>query len=64
VSRANGDKEKSREKNNFYLNNVRYGGRLLLGFGEVDFFINYDLNTLFAENRGPELNPFSFGINF
>lgn len=64
VSRANGGKEKSREKNNFYLSNVRYGGRFLLGFGEVDFFINYDINTLFAENRGPELNAFSFGINF
>jgi hypothetical protein len=64
VSRANGGKEKSREKNNFYLNNIRYGARLLIGFGEVDLFVNYDLNTLFAENRGPELNAFSFGLSF
>jgi hypothetical protein len=28
----------------------------------LDVFFNYDLNDLFNEGRGPELNAFSFGI--
>ncbi len=64
VSNKDGKKSKSRENNNFYLNNFRYGIRMIVGYGEVDFFINYDLNELYAENRGPQLNAFSFGISF
>jgi hypothetical protein len=26
--------------------------------------VNYDMSTLFAENRGPELNAISFGFSF
>jgi len=64
VARPEGKKEKSRNKDNFYLNNVRYGARLVVGFGEVDFFVNYDINSLFSEDRGPDLNAFSFGLSF
>jgi len=64
VWRSTGHKSKLREKDNFYLNNLRYGARLILGFGEVDMFFNYDMSTLFAENRGPELNSISFGFSF
>jgi len=35
-----------------------------LGYGEVDIFVNYDISTLFAENRGPELNAITFGLSF
>ncbi|MEO1052446.1 MAG: hypothetical protein AAFX87_17575 [Bacteroidota bacterium] len=56
------DRDRDRDRDNFYLNNWRYGARLQLGFRGVDFFVNYDLNELFAENRGPELNAFSFGV--
>lgn len=64
VWRSTGNKSKMREKDNFYLNNVRYGARFVLGYGEVDFYVNYDMSTLFAENRGPELNAISFGLSF
>ena len=60
-----GDKEKEVERNNFYLNNFRYGIRLQLGIHSTDFFFNYDLNDLFiTKPNNPELNAFSFGVTF
>jgi hypothetical protein len=64
VYEENGDNEKEKNKDNFYLNNLRYGARLQLGFRSTDFFFNYDMNDLFAEGRGPKLNAISFGVIF
>ena len=58
------DDEKDIDHDSFHLNNLRYGVRLQFGIHETDFFFTYDLNTLFKENRGPELNAYSFGIIF
>ncbi len=57
-----GEKEKSHDHDNFYLNNVRYGLRLQIGFRDTDIFFNYDMNELFTDNKGPKLQAFSFGI--
>jgi len=61
-----GDKTKERERDNFDLNNFRYGARLQLGIHQMDFFFNYDLNKLFDtdEPANPDLNAFSFGVTF
>jgi len=64
VWKETGHKSKLREKDNFYLENLRYGARFLLGYGEVDFFVNYDMSTLFTKDRGPELNAITFGLSF
>lgn len=64
VFKENGDKEKDRDHNSFFLNNVRYGARVQFGFEDVDFFFTYDFNDLFSKGKGPELNAFSFGITF
>ncbi len=64
VFEENGDEHKPKEHDNFYLNNIRYGLRTQVGFKDVDLFFNYDLNDLFAENKGPRLNAFSFGVTF
>ena len=63
---ANNSKQKERHHDNFYLNNLRYGVRVQFGFNDIDFFLNYDLNPLFATNKvaNPNLNAFSFGITF
>lgn len=58
------DKEKDKDKDNFHLNNFRYGLRLQMGYRGTDLFFNYDLNELFAEGKGPQLNAFSFGLTF
>jgi hypothetical protein len=64
VHTEDGDKKKEKNHDNYYLTNLRYGVRLQLGFDDVDFFFNYDINNLFADNKGPQLNAFSFGVSF
>jgi hypothetical protein len=66
VYKSNGDKEKDKDKDNFYLQNFRYGIRLQLGIRSTDLFFNYDLNELFTTGQpnNPRLNAFSFGIIF
>lgn len=59
-----GDRQRDRNKDNFYLNNLRYGMRVQVGVGSADFFFAYDMNELFAAGKGPKLNAFSFGITF
>ncbi len=58
----NGDDKKQRNHDNYHLENLRYGARVQMGFRGTDIFFNYDLNELFAEDKGPKLNAFSFGI--
>lgn len=57
-----GGKEKEHNHDSFYMNNIRYGLRLQLGFRDTDIFFNYDMNELFVEGKGPKLNAFSFGV--
>ena len=60
---TNGDEKKDKEGSTFHLNNLRYGARVQIGL-DYDFsiFCNYDLNTVFVENKGPKLNAVSFGL--
>ncbi|MEM7552359.1 MAG: hypothetical protein AAF363_21925 [Bacteroidota bacterium] len=62
VFREDGDRERSRIRDSFFLENWRYGVRGQIGYRDVDFFINYDFNDLFESGRGPQLNAISFGI--
>jgi hypothetical protein len=62
VYEENNDKKRERNHDNFFLENIRYGARLQLGFQDVDFFFNYDMNELFSSGKGPALNAFSFGV--
>ena len=64
VYKDDGDKEKDKNHDSFYLNNFRYGARLQIGYRSTDLFFNYDINELFTEGKGPKLNAFSFGVIF
>ncbi len=57
-------KKKDHSKKGYYVDNLRYGLRFVMGYDNFDLFVNYDLNGLFYEDRGPDLNAFSFGISF
>ena len=57
-------RKKDKQDTGLYLNNFRYGVRGEIGVGRITFFSTYDLNTLFQEGKGPELNPITFGIVF
>lgn len=64
VYKEDGHREKDKDRDNFYLNNLRYGVRVQIGVKSTDLFINYDMNELFAKDKGPELNAISFGLIF
>ncbi|MFT4834754.1 MAG: hypothetical protein ACJAVY_001697 [Marinoscillum sp.] len=61
-----GDKEKDKNSGNYFLTNFRYGLRAQVGFKGLDLFASYDLNNVFATDRGPAgsngLNAVTFGI--
>ena len=58
----NDETRKEKDRDNFYLNNWRYGVRMQVGFRGLDLFANYDLNNLFSTQKAPELHGISFGI--
>jgi hypothetical protein len=58
------DKKADKERDNFYLNNLRYGVRLQMGLQSLDFFAAYDLNSFFVDGKGPQLNAFTIGLVF
>ncbi|TDB63657.1 outer membrane beta-barrel protein [Arundinibacter roseus] len=59
------DGKKDRVRSNYYLNDFRYGAALELGIRNFpDLFVHYDINTLFQDNRGPEIRMINFGIRF
>lgn len=57
-----GDKEKLRS--NFNLNSFKYDLTGRIGFGDFCVFVNYGMTPLFKTNRGPELQPVTFGFSF
>ncbi len=59
-----GGRERDKERDSYYLNNLRYGLRLQVGYRSTDLFFNYDLNELFSEGKGPKVNAISFGVIF
>jgi hypothetical protein len=64
VDRNDGSKNKVKEQDNYYLNDFRYGVKVVLGVSTVNIFGMYDISTLYSANKGPKLNPISFGLNF
>ena len=59
------DGKKDKERSNYYLNDFRYGAAFELGIKNFpDFFVHYDLNNLFQDNRGPAVRMINFGIRF
>jgi hypothetical protein len=63
VYKENGNNDKDKEKDNFYLENFRYGLRAQVGWKGMELFGTYDLNEVFSSKAGnPALNAISFGI--
>jgi len=63
--KEDGNREKDKDKDNYYLNNLRYGVRVQVGLRSTDLFFNYDLNNLFTDKiNNPSVNAISFGIIF
>lgn len=68
VHTTNGDRDKDKKWDNFYLTDLRYGLRGQVGWKGLELFVNYDLNEVFNKGKGPAgspgLNAISFGVTF
>lgn len=64
VSFEDGDKRKTKVKDDYLLNNIRYGAFVRVGYGRVNVFGSYVFTPLFRGNTTPEFNTFSFGLSF
>jgi hypothetical protein len=63
VDEDTGEKNKLKYHDNFYLNDFRYGVKVVLGISSVNIFGMYDISTLYSNPITPKLNPISFGLN-
>lgn len=59
---TNGVEEKNSQDGDFNLSDLEYGLTARVGFDEINFFANYSLNGLFQNNKGPEVQPLTFGV--
>ncbi len=57
-----GQKSKEKSKEDFNLAPLRYGATVRLGYRAINLYANYYFMSLFGENGGPELYPFSIGL--
>ena len=64
VFRFEGNNKKQRDvrRDNFYLNGLRLDTELRAAYKQIGVFAAYSLTDMFLNNRGPELNAFSFGL--
>ncbi|RRA99024.1 outer membrane beta-barrel protein [Larkinella rosea] len=56
------DSNKERQHSDFHLNDFRYGVIAHIGVARTNFFIKYDLNSMFKTDKGPDVRALSFGI--
>lgn len=56
------DKEKLKVKDDFNLNPSLGYLDVRLGFGPVNFYVQYGLDNLFVEGNGPNVTPINIGI--
>jgi len=54
---------KIRQRDDFNLNQMRYGVTGRIGYGGLELFCNYSLTNLFADGEGPEMTPVTFGVS-
>jgi len=57
-----GNTTKDKDRGGFNLSDFQYGATGVIGFGDLSLFVKYNMNDLFKENRGPQVNTISFGL--
>ncbi len=57
---ADGDKNKSRDDIN--INPFQYGAMVQVGYKIIKLYATYNFSTLYENDKGPELYPYSVGI--
>lgn len=55
-------KEKLKVPDHYSLNDIKYGIMFRTGYRWINVFAAYELTSLFKDDKGPELTPFTFGV--
>ena len=53
---------KDKERGSFHLEDFQYGLTASIGYRDLELFGKYNLNSLFKEKRGPDMQVISFGV--
>jgi hypothetical protein len=59
-----GKTRKDKERDGFNLEDFQYGATFALGYRDLQLFGKYNLNSLFKNDRGPDMQVVSFGFRF
>ncbi|MFO7873950.1 MAG: DUF2807 domain-containing protein [Bacteroidales bacterium] len=62
VYQLEGERTKDKEYRDFHLVPFRYAAIARIGWGRINLFASYSLNSMFRDDKGPELYPFNVGI--
>jgi len=57
-------RQKPKQFDSFNINPFRYDATVRVGWGVINLYATYSMNTLFKDGGGPELYPFAIGITF
>jgi len=58
------DYSKAWNKDDFYLRPIKWDATVRIGWGFINLFATYSVNSMFKDNKGPELYPWTAGITF
>ncbi|HBH84726.1 MAG TPA: hypothetical protein DDY34_13090 [Bacteroidales bacterium] len=64
VTYDDGDKSKSRTKDDFSMNVLRWGATARIGYEHIQVYGTTYFTRLFEKGKGPELYPYEVGIAF
>ncbi|MBJ6120036.1 PorT family protein [Pontibacter sp. BT310] len=57
-----GNSTKDKDHGSFNLSDFQYGATGVIGYNNFSLFVKYNMNDLFKEERGPQVNVISFGF--
>ncbi len=57
-------RQKPKQFDSFNINPFRYDAMVRIGWGVINLYATYSMNTLFKDGGNPELYPFAIGITF
>jgi hypothetical protein len=59
---TDGNSYKDKENGSYRMENLQYGLQGSIGYGDLQLFAKYNMNSLFKENAGPDTQVVSFGL--
>lgn len=57
------ERKRYKEFGSYHLNPFKADAMFMIGWGWINLYATYSLTTLFKEDQGPELYPFSIGLS-